>query len=74
MSTQRSPVAGELGAVVLTVIFGIPRLVRAAAAVDAPVPPSVIARSVIPVIDPLVMFTLVVAVELSSCEDRRFID
>jgi hypothetical protein len=34
-----------------------PRLVRAAAAVDAPVPPSATARSVMPVIDPPVMAT-----------------
>jgi hypothetical protein len=34
-----------------------PRLVRASAAVEAPVPPSAIARSVIPVIEPPVMVT-----------------
>ena len=41
-----------------------PRLVRALAAVDAPVPPSAMAKSVMPVIEPPVIATL-----LAFCVD-----
>lgn len=40
--------------------------------VDAPVPPSATARSVIPVIVPLVILALVVGVLVSSLADNRF--
>jgi hypothetical protein len=50
-----------------------PRLVRAAEAVDAPVPPSAIARSVMPVIVPPEIVTVVKVPPLETVAPEKLI-